>query len=356
MCSLTIGLTLYNKSQYINSLNNLLEIQNLSDDFEILIIDDCSTDNSLKLAEEILGNHAKFIALDKNQGVSNARNKIIQFAKKDFITFMDADDLINIKELVSIMNKIKLQEKNNPDIYIFPYSNFEKNGNFIKQVGTSDNKILSKKEVAMKILNYLLLPNLNGDFITCFSKIYRTNFLKNNQVFFSEDLKNFEDVDFIAKALYHNPLIQISNQEFYSHLDHPPGLSEKCSKTRSLMSHCGYINSTETMIKAYLNILGENEKNDDNIKKIYYSKAQAISIYTCIIIVQNCSKIKGFKSFLNYCKEVKVLLNDPNVVESFKLYSWKAANGSRFLTYFIRKKFSCLSTFYSFYKYKKRYR
>ena len=97
------------------------------------------------------------------------------------------------------------------------------------------------------------------------------------------------------------------------------------------MSHCGYINSTETMIKAYLNILGENEKNDDSIKKIYYSKAQAISIYTCIIIVQNCSKIKGLKSFLNYCKEVKVLLNDPNVVESFKLYSWKAANGSRFL-------------------------
>ena len=101
--------------------------------------------------------------------------------------------------------------------------------------------------------------------------------------------------------------------------------------------------------------MGENEKNDD-YKKIFYSKAQAISIYTCITIVQNCSKIKGLKSFLNYCKEVKVLLNDPNVVESFKLYSWEASNGSRFLTYFIRKKFSFLTTIYSYYKYKKRYK
>ena len=355
MCSLTIGLTLYNKSKYINSLKNLLEIKNLSNYFEILIVDDCSTDDSLIKAKEILGKNAKFIALEKNQGVSNARNKIIQFAKKDFITFMDADDLINIKELVSIMDKIKPQDKNTPDIFIFPYSNFERNGNFIKQVGSTDNKTLSKREVAMEILNYLLLPNLNGYFITCFSKIYRTNFLKNNQVFFSKDLKNFEDVDFIAKALYHNPLIKTSNQEFYYHLVHPPGLSETCSKTRSLISHCGYIISTESMIKAYLNIMGENEKNDD-YKKIFYSKAQAISIYTCITIVQNCSKIKGLKSFLNYCKEVKVLLNDPNVVESFKLYSWEASNGSRFLTYFIRKKFSFLTTLYSYYKYKKRYK
>ena len=59
--------------------------------FEIIIINDGSTDNSLKKAEDIKDSRI-FLYSIKNQGVSNARNYGIKKANSDYICFLDADD------------------------------------------------------------------------------------------------------------------------------------------------------------------------------------------------------------------------------------------------------------------------
>jgi len=61
--------------------------------WEWIIIDDCSTDNSVKLIKSF--NNSKIILdiNEKNNGASNSRNKGLDIAKGDFVTFIDSDDL-----------------------------------------------------------------------------------------------------------------------------------------------------------------------------------------------------------------------------------------------------------------------
>ncbi|MBT8245459.1 MAG: glycosyltransferase family 2 protein [Winogradskyella sp.] len=87
----SVIIPLYNKEKYI--LKTLETVINQSfNNFEVIIIDDGSTDNSVNLIENIEDNRIK-IFHKENQGVSSARNHGMQKAKSDYIAFLDADDL-----------------------------------------------------------------------------------------------------------------------------------------------------------------------------------------------------------------------------------------------------------------------
>lgn len=91
---------------------------------EIIIIDDGSTDDSLKVAKELSEKHANvFCYSQKNQGPSVARNKAISFAKGFYILPLDADDLISANY---ISEAIKVLEKK-PNVKVV-YCNAEKFG------------------------------------------------------------------------------------------------------------------------------------------------------------------------------------------------------------------------------------
>ena len=65
------------------------------DNWELIIIDDCSPDESNKIIKEYLSKDSriKFVKLEKNSGAAVARNKGIEIAKGRFIAFLDSDDL-----------------------------------------------------------------------------------------------------------------------------------------------------------------------------------------------------------------------------------------------------------------------
>lgn len=86
----SVIIPLYNKQDFIqNTISSVLN-QSFSD-FEIIIIDDGSTDESLLKVLEFK-NPKIFIYKTENKGVSNARNLGISLAKADYICFLDADD------------------------------------------------------------------------------------------------------------------------------------------------------------------------------------------------------------------------------------------------------------------------
>lgn len=60
--------------------------------YEVIIVDDGSTDETMSVIEGIQDARIRYIALDKNQGVAHARNVGIQEAKYDYIAFLDSDD------------------------------------------------------------------------------------------------------------------------------------------------------------------------------------------------------------------------------------------------------------------------
>jgi glycosyltransferase involved in cell wall biosynthesis len=121
----SVIIPLYNKEIYIlRALNSVLS-QTYAE-FECIIIDDGSTDNSLALVSGI--KDTRLVVLSKpNEGVSSARNLGIETAKNDFIAFLDADDFWEISFLESIC--LLVNERPGHSLYFTSHYKLDKNGN-----------------------------------------------------------------------------------------------------------------------------------------------------------------------------------------------------------------------------------
>src|SRR5699024_111524 len=101
----SIVIPLYNKKAHIKrAINSIL--QQTYQNFEIIVIDDGSTDNSYEEIKEIKDSRLSIYKKD-NEGVSVARNFGVEKANNDYIAFLDADDVWHSLFLESILNLIK---------------------------------------------------------------------------------------------------------------------------------------------------------------------------------------------------------------------------------------------------------
>lgn len=87
----SIIIPLYNKEKYIQNTLNCVFKQVFSD-FEVIVINDGSTDGSLAILNQFTNDSRLKIIHQENQGVSAARNKGMENAQADYICFLDADD------------------------------------------------------------------------------------------------------------------------------------------------------------------------------------------------------------------------------------------------------------------------
>ena len=90
---ISIVIPMFNSEKYIQAcIDSILE-QNFKD-FEIIIVDDCSTDRSAEIVKGFKDNRIKFIQRGKNSGAGSARNLGIELSRGKYIEFIDSDDLI----------------------------------------------------------------------------------------------------------------------------------------------------------------------------------------------------------------------------------------------------------------------
>lgn len=95
--AISVIVPVYNVADYVEESLDTLAKQKFSAGFEILLVDDCSTDNSKQLCEQFVAAHpqlAKLICLTKNQGVAVARNTGLEAARGEYFAFFDPDDLM----------------------------------------------------------------------------------------------------------------------------------------------------------------------------------------------------------------------------------------------------------------------
>lgn len=90
----TIAIPMYNAQDYIIDCLNSIPARK---DLEILVMDDCCTDESNKRAVSVVSRFAKYgiFRMQKNSGVATCRNVMIDIANGDYIFFLDADDKID---------------------------------------------------------------------------------------------------------------------------------------------------------------------------------------------------------------------------------------------------------------------
>lgn len=137
---------LYNKEKYIiYTLNSIL--QQSYKEYEVIIIDDGSSDNSFNVVEEFINKmnltESFFLYSQENNGVSSARNNGILKAKYEFCVFLDADDVIIYVDYLNSAREII--SKNSIDIIGY---NFIPNKNNIP--AKFDNKVIDYYELYVK--------------------------------------------------------------------------------------------------------------------------------------------------------------------------------------------------------------
>jgi glycosyltransferase involved in cell wall biosynthesis len=199
---ITIGFPVYNVESYVQrSLTSALNQD--FDDFEIIVVDDCSADNSINVINQLVSSHSKvnnvrIIRHEKNKGLAEARNTVIKNAKGDYIYFMDSDDFI-IPNTLSML--FQSAEKYQADVVY---------GSTIKQEGdktwTGDDDILPNRQFLTKedFINYVYMtPNVHVP-ITVWNILFRTSFLLKNHLQFP-NIRYQEDIAF--NELYH-PLVE----------------------------------------------------------------------------------------------------------------------------------------------------
>jgi glycosyltransferase involved in cell wall biosynthesis len=149
MLTFSVIIPLYNKEKHIHDTLNSI-FKQIFTDFEIIIINDASTDNSLQKVLELKNNRI-FIYENNNKGVSQARNLGMQKAKGKYFAFLDADDIWHKNHLKNLYHLIK--EYPNCGLYCTNYI-FDYGNNFI--VKTRFSSLPIKKDWKGIVHNYFL--------------------------------------------------------------------------------------------------------------------------------------------------------------------------------------------------------
>jgi len=177
----SVVIPLYNKEKSVKSTIESVLNQTFQD-FEIVIVNDGSTDKSLEIVNSIRDERIRII--DKpNGGVSSARNRGIMEAKYEWIAFLDADDLWENNHLQVVAEMIK---------------SFPNERVFCTSFATSENNMYHQKNNSIIIVEDYFKEALNGSVIcTGVAVIHRSVF--KNVGYFNEILSRGEDLDLWAR-------------------------------------------------------------------------------------------------------------------------------------------------------------
>lgn len=198
---LSIIVPVYNVEEYLERCIDSLLHQDLpQEDYEIIIVNDGSTDRSYEIAQRQAANNDNIVLLtQENLGLSGARNTGLKYVRGEYILFVDSDDFFTPN---SIKLLIQTAETNKLDLCFFR-TVFEYNDN--KQVYGESQHF---DENVVYDGNYLML---NGMAISSvWQNLYSSNFLMNTGVLFYEGIIH-EDIDFnfrlypLAKRIMFTP-------------------------------------------------------------------------------------------------------------------------------------------------------
>lgn len=206
-CVFSIIVPVYNAEKYMNQCIDSLVNQDVkSCEYEIILVNDGSTDSSLTIMREYEKKCERVMVLDQsNRGVATARNLGIKHARGSYILFVDSDDWI-AENTLSVMYEWVLKEE--LDIVMFNYarhheqeSSVQKNvvGHAVKRVGVDKD--------AMTYMSYNYI----------WDKLYKKSIIIENELSFRKDVHFGEDTLFLCEYLMHVNKIVLEEKCLYNY-------------------------------------------------------------------------------------------------------------------------------------------
>ena len=307
---LSIIVPIYNVAPYLRKCVDSLLAQDISD-YEIILVDDGSTDNSGAIADEIvkeaMGNGQRAIDNESNRqspiansptlrvihqenaGLSAARNTGIAVAQGDYIMFVDSDDYLQPNVLGALMEQV---ERDNLDVLRFRYQNVRESGEvFVPHEGmkTDYNNYSSEPTDGLSFLNERM-------WVQC----YVVQFLVRREIVLQEQFTPniyFEDTDWTPRMLLRTKRVASTDLVVYNYLwrEGSITLSQKdINKMRKQLND-------KLALIGKLNMLGNSVSN----RRWFDGMISGLVINVVGIIAQYFYKER--KEYIKQIKSLKVL-------------------------------------------------
>lgn len=234
----------YNSEKYVTRCLDSLKAQTIAP-YEIIFVNDGSTDNTLNLLRQYKGLDLQVITIE-NHGQGYARNLALSKAQGDYVWFIDSDDMISSN---AIERLTEIADKEAADIINFDYA--------ITTIGGKTKryaKFASQPDIVEEDACSILLST--NPYFTV-NNLYKKNFLLKNNIRYGEGYI-YEDCEFLVKAALNAKKIFFLKEELYK------VIKEKSSTTNSNKA-------TDKHYKSFLKaarVCFEYTKNiaDDNIR------------------------------------------------------------------------------------------
>lgn len=210
LTKVSVIVPVYNVETYLNQCMDSLINQNF-DDFEVICVNDGSTDSSLEILEKYAGNDSRIrIITQKNGGLSSARNTGMKNASGDYIIFIDSDDWISLDCLTKLYSNAI---ENDSQIVQYNLEFFNEDTKCYE-----DDKSLNLNNLNGIDLNSYTVWDLGSNLFkiphNAVNKLYKTSFLREVDAEFEEGLY-YEDLYFFYKYFPKASKISYLNECLY---------------------------------------------------------------------------------------------------------------------------------------------
>ena len=275
---ISVVMTVFNVEKYIEKSINSILSQTYSD-LELIIVNDCTKDDSMKIVESFTDNRIRIINNSCNMGAGYSRRKGIESALGDYIITIDSDDWIEPNFLQNLYDKSK-----NSDLtfgaMIFDFENGQESVKFQTEFGTFFGM---KKFDLMKEKKIIFLN-------TCLVKRHLYQKVK------YDDKRYNEDTPTLAKLLFYANQITIVNEYGYHYIQQDKSL---CHKTDDFFKHL-------CLLLTSLDLMSFFKTKPDNYKTLVTLN----DVFLHMSYLTDLNKIKKYQEDFN-----KAMLGFINIIE-----------------------------------------
>ena len=308
---LSIIVPVYNVADYLQKCLDSLLAQDLpQNEYEIIVVNDGSTDNSGVIAKQYADKFPNITLFNQaNQGLSGARNTGIKHAKGEYIQFVDSDDYLEENVLGALVKQV---EKDDLDVLRFNYENVNDNNEIINPNKDPKHFVDFSNEVVdgLTFLNKRLGP-------ACYAVqfIIKKKLLIDNNIIFKSGIY-FEDTEWTPRMLLKTNRVASTKTVAYYYLMRDGSITKAVNKEKQrkvLEDKILLIHSMKEQYKintsaiwylsmiagTMLSTIGYIATNFYDVRKSYLKKIQELQVYP-LSYYQSTKSVKRKLLLINF--------------------------------------------------------
>ncbi len=316
--NISVIIPFHNVEDYLyECVNSVLIQENIS--LEIILINDGSTDNSVKIAETLERKYDNITLINQdNEGPSSARNKGLKKAKGEYVAFIDSDDWISKDSFQSLYSK---GVRTNADMVIASYSNIIKD-NEEKNICEIPKEFINNIYIAEEAFVFLMCNKIYVPMI--WRAIYRNEWIQRFDLYFEEGIVH-EDELWTQKAFMVVERLLLTNVDYYNYRQKRDG---------SVMNSNNINHRIDSIFYVIKKLLYSNLKLPDNEE---FKNWMYVNIYRLYKVAFNLLLVLRHSDSGIYNKELENFLS---INEEKRLFMQKNATNLFYATHKLAEEYT----------------